>query len=136
MRYGATDKENGTETPPILTGVGCFALGAAVMYFLDPDRGARRRGIVRDKVFSGARQAGEAAVKTAEYSRDRSRGVFAETVAKFRPDDAGDENRRQRNRPPHARPAEPPRDTSVPPRAALPGPASGSSAVAPLAVGL
>lgn len=91
MKCQAAYWEAGATPTRTLTRVGCFALGAAATYLLDPDRGARRRGVFRDKVFSGFRQAGEAAAKTAEYSRDRSRGVVAETAARLRPDDAGDE---------------------------------------------
>ena len=32
------------------------ALGAALAYFLDPDRGARRRNIARDRVLAAARR--------------------------------------------------------------------------------
>ena len=59
-----------------LAGVGT---GAALMYFLDPDRGGRRRALVRDKAVgltNDARQAINAA--SADLS-NRAYGAYAET---------------------------------------------------------
>jgi hypothetical protein len=59
-----------------LCGVGT---GAALMYFLDPDRGGRRRALVRDKAVgltNDARQALNAA--SADLS-NRAYGVYAQT---------------------------------------------------------
>jgi uncharacterized membrane protein len=73
-----------------LAGCGTLALGAGVMYLLDPDLGARRRHRVRDKFLSGVRGALDSAARTAQYARDRSRGAVAEAAARMRPDGADD----------------------------------------------
>jgi hypothetical protein len=54
------------------------ALGAAVMYFLDPQGGRRRRSLVRDKAVSYANQAGEYAEKTARDLGNRATGLAHE----------------------------------------------------------
>jgi hypothetical protein len=54
------------------------ALGAAVMYFLDPQGGRRRRALVRDKATSWAGQAEEYAEKTARHLGNRATGVTHE----------------------------------------------------------
>jgi osmotically-inducible protein OsmY len=59
-----------------LVGVG---VGAALMYFFDPDRGKRRRALVRDKVESAGNKATEYAEKMGRDVRNRAYGVVAET---------------------------------------------------------
>jgi hypothetical protein len=54
------------------------ALGAAVMYFLDPQGGRRRRALVRDKTFSWANQAEEYAEKKAQHLGNRASGMAHE----------------------------------------------------------
>ena len=54
------------------------ALGAAVMYFLDPQGGRRRRAVVRDKAVSYANQTGEYADKTARDLGNRATGLAHE----------------------------------------------------------
>ncbi len=71
-----------------LAGIGT---GAAAMYFLDPDRGARRRSIFADKVASTARKLPRAFRVTTQDLANRTYGVFAETQSWFRDDDASDE---------------------------------------------
>jgi gas vesicle protein len=51
------------------------AVGAAVAYMLDPDRGARRRAVVRDKIVRGANLTGRALDATARDMANRSRGI-------------------------------------------------------------
>lgn len=60
-----------------LVGVGT---GAALMYFLDPDRGARRRSLARDQAVALKNDASDAISKTAEDLSNRAYGVAAETV--------------------------------------------------------
>ncbi len=63
----------------IVTFLGGLAVGAAVMYMLDPDSGRRRRALVRDKATSYTRKGIEAARGKAEDLRNRARGLIAES---------------------------------------------------------
>lgn len=56
----------------LLTGVG---LGAATMYFLDPDRGRRRRAITADRARAAIHDVEDVAGKAMRDVRNRARGV-------------------------------------------------------------
>jgi len=71
--------------------VGGVGLGAALMYLFDPDRGKRRRALIRDKVEATGNQIGESAVKMGRDIRNRARGVIAETKARFSQEEVSDE---------------------------------------------
>lgn len=61
-------------------------VGAGVMYLFDPDRGRRRRAMLRDQLIHGAREAeglGGSAVSSARHARNRARGMLAETRARM-----------------------------------------------------
>jgi hypothetical protein len=93
--YGGTGYENGGHTGgstrggyggssggalaggwgTLLCGV---AAGAALMYFFDPDRGRRRRALLRDKAVGMSNDLGEAATGAARDLRNRAQGVVAE----------------------------------------------------------
>jgi hypothetical protein len=64
----------------LLAGVG---VGAAIAFILDPDRGARRRALVRDKVVHGARTTKEAVNATICDMSNRARGIAAATRARW-----------------------------------------------------
>jgi gas vesicle protein len=53
--------------------------GAATMYFLDPDRGARRRALVRDQFIKLNRQLSEAMSGMSHDIANRGHGVLMET---------------------------------------------------------
>lgn len=72
----------------LLSGV---LLGAGAMYVLDPDRGARRRSIIRDKGIRASRKLSEGVGATARDLRNRSTGAAAEVTSKMKRDQAGDE---------------------------------------------
>jgi hypothetical protein len=72
----------------LLSGV---LLGAGAMYVLDPDRGARRRSLIRDKGIRASRKLGEGVGATARDLRNRSTGTARELASKMRRDQAGDE---------------------------------------------
>jgi len=53
--------------------------GAGAMYFLDPDQGARRRALIRDKFVKWNRQFTDAVASTGRDLANRSQGMLAET---------------------------------------------------------
>ncbi len=56
---------------------GGIGTGAALMYFLDPDRGARRRALARDKVIHVAHKEREFLAKSARDVQHRGIGLLA-----------------------------------------------------------
>jgi uncharacterized membrane protein len=79
--------DNSTSGPGIL---GAFGLGAALMYFLDPGRGTRRRAIVRDKLVHALRKTEDAAETTARDLRNRGQGLAAGVRGRFAREDVDD----------------------------------------------
>jgi len=71
--------------------VGGVGLGAALMYFFDPDRGKRRRAKVRDTVEATGNKVGCYAGKMSRDIRNRAQGVMAETKSLFVREDVADE---------------------------------------------
>jgi uncharacterized membrane protein len=71
--------------------VGAFGLGVALMYFLDPGRGARRRALVRDKVVHAMRKTEDAAETTGRDLRNRAQGLAATVRGRFADEDVDDE---------------------------------------------
>lgn len=68
-----------------------MALGAGIMYLLDPDRGSRRRALVRDKMVRAGKKMSEAADKRIRDLNNRARGAVAERWARLREQEIGDE---------------------------------------------
>jgi hypothetical protein len=54
------------------------AAGAGFMYMLDPDRGRRRRALMRDQLVRAAHRTGDAVDATSRDVGNRARGVVAE----------------------------------------------------------
>jgi len=64
-----------------------IALGAGLMYILDPNRGARRRALIRDQVNHGVHEIEDlrsGVVSKARHLRNRARGVALETRSRLR----------------------------------------------------
>lgn len=60
-----------------------FAVGAATMYYLDPQTGRRRRAIVRDKSAAVGHDVKEAARSKTKRAVDHARGAAARTRAQL-----------------------------------------------------
>jgi uncharacterized membrane protein len=75
-------------TGRVVTGI---ALGAGLMYFLDPDRGRRRRAMLRDQAVHAAHQAADAAGATSSDLQNRLYGMGAELRSWFREEEVSDE---------------------------------------------
>jgi hypothetical protein len=74
------------------------AVGAALLFVLDPNRGAKRRAMLRDKLVRAGRVAAEGASTTARDMSNRARGVAASIRGRFSDDDASDDVVRERVR--------------------------------------
>ena len=72
----------------LLYGIG---IGAALMYILDPDRGARRRALLRDKCVSASNKTQEYVGKMSRDLGNRAQGLVAETRNLFRHEDLSDD---------------------------------------------
>ncbi|HVS03347.1 MAG TPA: BON domain-containing protein [Thermoanaerobaculia bacterium] len=74
--------------------IGGFAfglgLGAALMYLLDPDRGTRRRALLRDQLDHARHRGGDALKAKAKHVRNVSRGAAAELASRLRGEEVDD----------------------------------------------
>jgi uncharacterized membrane protein len=68
-----------------------MVVGAGAMYLLDPDRGARRRSLLRDRGVHAGHKLGDGLAATARDARNRTLGAAAELRSRFRHDEADDE---------------------------------------------
>lgn len=71
--------------------IGGVGLGAALMYFFDPDRGKRRRALVRDKVEAAGNKVEDVAGKVSRDLRNRCYGMMAGTKSFFKHEEVSDE---------------------------------------------
>lgn len=79
-------------TEPGLFALGLM-LGAGLMYLFDPDRGRRRRALLRDQFVHGASEADRLrghTASSARHLRNRTRGLLAETRAGLRDEQVED----------------------------------------------
>jgi osmotically-inducible protein OsmY len=81
--------ERSTELVALLAGLG---IGAALMYLLDPDRGARRRSLIRDKAARASRVTGRELVERAHDVKNRAQGQVAALRGRFAADDQLDDD--------------------------------------------
>ncbi len=70
--------------------LGGLGLGAALMYVLDPERGKRRRAVVRDKAVSASKKAGGSIGARSRDWKNRAKGVAAEVRSLAHTDDVSD----------------------------------------------
>lgn len=71
--------------------LGGLGLGAALMYWLDPDRGRRRRALLRDSLVHAQYVLQHAAGKTSRDAGHRAYGLWAESRHLFEHDEPTDE---------------------------------------------
>jgi len=64
-------------TIPVAEGLTLIGLGAGLMYFLDPERGRRRRALVRDQIVHALNVLDDAIGVASRDVRNRSRGLWA-----------------------------------------------------------
>ena len=77
MKLSLPQKRHHPDTMMVGIGVSGLALGATLAYLLDPDRGGRRRALLRDKARHATRSISEAAETSARDIANRSRGASA-----------------------------------------------------------
>lgn len=75
-----------------------MVLGAGFMYLMDPDRGRRRRALVRDQMIHGGHRLEDSANARARDLGNRARGAAAEASSRMRPDTADEAVLRERAR--------------------------------------
>ena len=66
-----------------MTFVGGAALGAGVMFLLDPSMGKRRLSLIRDQVVSAGARSSRFIRGRSEDLKNRAYGLFCETKALF-----------------------------------------------------
>jgi osmotically-inducible protein OsmY len=86
------------ESNPLLSFLAGAAIGAGLMFLLDPDRGNRRRALARDQVTSAGRRAGDELGAKARHLGNRARGLVASARARFQADQPDDDVVRERVR--------------------------------------
>ena len=69
--------------------LGAAGLGAGIMYLLDPDRGNRRRALIRDKMVKFNRQTQEAVSGKVQDVTNRAKGMLHEAKSAFESEDTG-----------------------------------------------
>ena len=80
-RFSPPPRQSGTSFSMFL--LGCVGLSTALVYFLDPAQGKRRRALVRDKGTSYWRQTNRAIGSTSRHVGNRARGFVTETRARL-----------------------------------------------------
>src|SRR5882762_3565758 len=65
------------------------AIGAGIMYLLDPDGGRRRRALLRDQLVSAGHKTSDAVGATSRDVTNRARGVVAELRGRLRREHVG-----------------------------------------------
>jgi osmotically-inducible protein OsmY len=79
MKFFQKEADSAIRTGAML--LGGLGLGAALMYVLDPQRGKRRRALVRDKAVHAAHKTSDTLEARSRNFRNRARGVAAEVKA-------------------------------------------------------
>ncbi len=70
--------------------IGGLALGAGVMFLLDPQVGRRRRALVRDRIVRSGHDLSDTSGEMQARIRNKVKGIAAETRSRFAPQDVDD----------------------------------------------
>ena len=70
--------------------IGGLALGAGLMFLLDPQAGRRRRALIRDKFVRGGHELSETSGQMQARLRNKMKGIAAETRSRFTTQDVDD----------------------------------------------
>jgi uncharacterized membrane protein len=87
---GESARRGPSSRSDLLAQLAAVGLGATAMYFLDPDRGRRRRHLMRDKIVHAARETGAGIGATRRDLANRAEGLAAvarRQLQSDRPDD-------------------------------------------------
>jgi len=76
--------------------IGGLLVGLGMAYLLDPERGANRRALVRDKATRVGTKLSEGVDEVARELRNRASGAAAELRSRIKQGDVGDENLQDR----------------------------------------
>jgi len=76
--------------------IGGLLVGLGMAYLLDPERGANRRALVRDKATRVGTKLSEGVDEVARELRNRASGAAAELRSRVKQGDVGDENLQDR----------------------------------------
>jgi hypothetical protein len=71
--------------------ISALLAGAGLMYLLDPERGARRRALVRDKAIRARHKLSDGFGATTRDLKNRAGGRLAELRSRWRQEDVDDE---------------------------------------------
>lgn len=78
------------KTTAVIAGLGA-ALGAGVMYLLDPSHGRRRRALVRDKLNKAGHETADTAGRAARDVKNRAKGLAHETRKRLEGEEVPDD---------------------------------------------
>ena len=70
--------------------LGGIGIGAAIMYMFDPERGKRRRALIRDKAVGLKNDLSDMAEKRAVDMKNRAKGMLHEAKSAMSNDDTED----------------------------------------------
>ena len=91
MGRGRSEMAGPSLMSSLATGLGVSAVGMAAMYFLDPNRGARRRGLVGNQFSRTTTRAPRMMKAAGQDLANRAYGMLAEATNLFRSDAAPDQ---------------------------------------------
>ncbi len=70
--------------------IGGLALGAGLMFLLDPQSGRRRRALIRDRLVRGGHELSDTSGAVQARIRNKMKGIAAETRSRFTSRDVDD----------------------------------------------